>query len=106
METNDSQRRESFYFTPCICVEQDINGFVTGLKDSLLLVLSCYVCRGAIALHFSWKVVKRLCLLSCQAIVALTFSTYVLKPMFPECDPPNEATRLLAACCICEYLFT
>ncbi|XP_026323196.1 Y+L amino acid transporter 2 [Hyposmocoma kahamanoa] len=35
-----------------------------------------------------------------QAIVALTFSTYVLKPMFPECDPPNEATRLLAACCI------
>ncbi|XP_049880694.1 Y+L amino acid transporter 2 isoform X2 [Pectinophora gossypiella] len=35
-----------------------------------------------------------------QAIVALTFSTYVLKPMFPECDPPNDATRLLAACCI------
>ncbi|CAK1540931.1 unnamed protein product [Leptosia nina] len=35
-----------------------------------------------------------------QAIVALTFSVYVLKPVFPECDPPNEATRLLAACCI------
>ncbi|KAI5641028.1 amino acid permease domain-containing protein [Phthorimaea operculella] len=35
-----------------------------------------------------------------QAIVALTFSTYVLKPIFPECDPPDEATKLLAACCI------
>ncbi|KAF9823570.1 hypothetical protein SFRURICE_011876 [Spodoptera frugiperda] len=35
-----------------------------------------------------------------QAIVALTFSVYVLKPIFPECDPPEDATRLLAACCI------
>ncbi|KAJ0170756.1 hypothetical protein K1T71_013528 [Dendrolimus kikuchii] len=35
-----------------------------------------------------------------QAIVALTFSVYVLKPLFPECDPPEDATRLLAACCI------
>ncbi|XP_030029905.1 Y+L amino acid transporter 2 isoform X1 [Manduca sexta] len=35
-----------------------------------------------------------------QAIVALTFSVYVLRPVFPECEPPNEATRLLAACCI------
>ncbi|XP_063389290.1 large neutral amino acids transporter small subunit 1 [Cydia fagiglandana] len=35
-----------------------------------------------------------------QAIVALTFSVYVLKPIFPECEPPTEVTRLLAACCI------
>ncbi|CAG5020991.1 unnamed protein product [Parnassius apollo] len=35
-----------------------------------------------------------------QAIIALTFSVYVLKPIFPECDPPEDATRLLAACCI------
>ncbi|CAG9569180.1 unnamed protein product [Danaus chrysippus] len=35
-----------------------------------------------------------------MAIVALTFSTYVLKPIFPECSPPEDATRLLAACCI------
>ncbi|XP_023935482.1 large neutral amino acids transporter small subunit 1 [Bicyclus anynana] len=35
-----------------------------------------------------------------QAIVALTFSVYVLKPIFPECAPPEDATRLLAACCI------
>ncbi|KAI4504880.1 hypothetical protein M0802_000430 [Mischocyttarus mexicanus] len=35
-----------------------------------------------------------------QAIVALTFSIYVLKPFFPDCTPPEDATRLLAACCI------
>lgn len=35
-----------------------------------------------------------------QAIVALTFSTYVLKPFFPDCSPPDESLRLLACCCI------
>lgn len=39
-----------------------------------------------------------------QAIVALTFSTYVLKPFFPDCQPPEDSARLLAVCCICEYL--
>lgn len=59
-----------------------------------------------------------------QAIVALTFSvcefshdlkfiplllifmlsfTDVLKPFFPDCEPPNDAARLLAVCCICEF---
>lgn len=38
-----------------------------------------------------------------QAIVALTFSTYVLKPFFPDCQPPDDAARLLAVCCICKY---
>jgi len=38
-----------------------------------------------------------------QAIVALTFSLYVLKPMYTDCDPPEESTRLLAACCIGNY---
>lgn len=37
-----------------------------------------------------------------QAIVALTFSVYVLKPFFPNCQPPEEATTMLAICCICE----
>ena len=37
-----------------------------------------------------------------QAIVALTFSIYATKPFFPECDPPDESVRLLAAVCICE----
>ncbi|XP_039277528.1 Y+L amino acid transporter 2 isoform X2 [Nilaparvata lugens] len=35
-----------------------------------------------------------------QAIVALTFSIYVLKPFFPDCQPPEESLRLLAVCCI------
>ncbi|KAI5694206.1 hypothetical protein M8J75_012799 [Diaphorina citri] len=37
-----------------------------------------------------------------QAIVALTFSIYALKPFFPTCDPPDESVRLLAVCCICK----
>merc|ERR1740128_1347966 len=40
-----------------------------------------------------------------QAIVALTFSIYATKPFFPECDPPDEAVRLLAAICICLLTF-
>ncbi|XP_044743419.1 Y+L amino acid transporter 2 [Chrysoperla carnea] len=40
-----------------------------------------------------------------QAIVALTFSVYVLKPFFPECQPPNDAARLLACCCILVLAF-
>ncbi|XP_049810014.1 large neutral amino acids transporter small subunit 1 [Schistocerca nitens] len=40
-----------------------------------------------------------------QAIVALTFSVYVLKPFFPECDPPDDAGRLLAVCCIMVLTF-
>jgi L-type amino acid transporter 8 len=37
-----------------------------------------------------------------QAIVALTFAIYATKPFFPECDPPDESVRLLAAVCICK----
>ncbi|KAJ3626099.1 hypothetical protein MTP99_016622 [Tenebrio molitor] len=40
-----------------------------------------------------------------QAIVALTFSVYVMKPFFPECQPPEDAARLLAVCCICVLTF-
>ncbi|XP_031640872.1 large neutral amino acids transporter small subunit 2 isoform X1 [Contarinia nasturtii] len=40
-----------------------------------------------------------------QAIVALTFSTYVLKPFFPECLPPDDSARLLAVCCIMVLTF-
>lgn len=36
-----------------------------------------------------------------QAIVALTFSVYVMKPFFPDCEPPGDAARMLAVCCIC-----
>lgn len=38
-----------------------------------------------------------------QAIVALTFSYYVVEPLFPDCDQPDVAVRLLAAICIGEY---
>ncbi|PZC77274.1 large neutral amino acids transporter small subunit 2 [Helicoverpa armigera] len=36
-----------------------------------------------------------------QAIVALTFGHYVVKPFFPECNPPEMAVKLLAAVCLC-----
>ena len=41
-----------------------------------------------------------------QAIVALTFSLYVLRPIFPHCEPPDEAIRALAVGCIREYNLT
>ncbi|XP_013781356.1 Y+L amino acid transporter 2-like [Limulus polyphemus] len=40
-----------------------------------------------------------------QAIVALTFSFYVLRPMYPNCEPPDEAIRFLACLCICLLTF-
>ena len=40
-----------------------------------------------------------------QAIVALTFAAYVVEPLFPECDQPDIAVRLLAAICISELTF-
>jgi len=39
------------------------------------------------------------------AIQSLTFALYILKPLFPECDPPDESLRLLAAACICTLCF-
>ncbi|GLV34181.1 uncharacterized protein CBL_00111 [Carabus blaptoides fortunei] len=40
-----------------------------------------------------------------QAIVALTFSVYVMKPFFPDCQPPEDAARMLAVCCIVVLTF-
>ena len=34
------------------------------------------------------------------AIVALTFAYYVIQPLFPDCEQPENAVRLLAAICI------
>ena len=38
-------------------------------------------------------------------IVALTFAKYAAKPFFPECEPPDESVRMLAAMCICKWVF-
>jgi len=38
-------------------------------------------------------------------IVALTFAKYSVKLAFPECDPPDESVRMLAAVCICVLAF-
>ncbi|EDW45882.1 large neutral amino acids transporter small subunit 1 [Drosophila sechellia] len=35
-----------------------------------------------------------------QTIVALSFAHYAVKPFFPECDPPQNAVKLLAAICL------
>ena len=39
-----------------------------------------------------------------NAITALTFAYYVLQPIFPTCDPPDSAVRLLAALSIGKFL--
>ena len=38
-----------------------------------------------------------------NAITALTFAYYVMQPIFPHCDPPDGAVRLLAALSIGTY---
>lgn len=38
-----------------------------------------------------------------QAVLALTFGYYMLDPFYPNCKPPDEALRLLAAVCLCKY---
>jgi len=37
-----------------------------------------------------------------NAVGALTFAYYVLQPIFPTCDPPESAVRLIAALAISE----
>jgi amino acid transporter len=37
------------------------------------------------------------------AIIALAFAFYVLQPVYPDCDPPNETVVILAALCIGKF---
>jgi len=38
-----------------------------------------------------------------NAIISLTFASNVLQPFFPDCAPPINAVRLLAAAIICKF---
>ncbi|XP_023242855.1 large neutral amino acids transporter small subunit 1-like [Centruroides sculpturatus] len=40
-----------------------------------------------------------------QAVVALTFATYALRALDPDCHPPDQAVRLLAAVCLCSLTY-
>ena len=62
-----------------------------------------YVAFGPLAAFLRLWIALLIIRPTTQTIVALTFAQYAAKPFFPDCQPPDNAVRLLAGVCLCKY---
>lgn len=64
--------------------------------DYAYLLVSSGPCLAFLCLWVTFAIIRPTVL----AICAITFATYALKPFFPECNPPIDAVRMIAAACL------